>query len=248
MRNLKKFETHAEYEAAESSLILPNVSICVDTPNEVYYKPIDPYNGHDYVEIGGIKWATKNVGANNITDYGLYFAWGETEGYANGSGNKKFKWDDYKYCSGAGTENSAMTKYNSTDGKTVLDIEDDAARANMGGYWRMPTAAEFQSLSAAVNTAYTTNYKNSGVGGFVLTDKTDSSKVLFFPAAGSYSNGNNSEVTDRPNVLSSSLKEEQNDKCYIMYGIAWPEMARGMRWNYTKDRYVGCSVRGVIVI
>ena len=36
---LKKFSTHAEYESAESSLILPNVSICTDTPNEVHYKP-----------------------------------------------------------------------------------------------------------------------------------------------------------------------------------------------------------------
>ena len=42
MRNLKKFETHAEYEAAKSSLILPNVSICKDTPNEVHYNPIVP--------------------------------------------------------------------------------------------------------------------------------------------------------------------------------------------------------------
>lgn len=39
MRNLKRFQTHAEYEAAESSLILPNVSICKDTPNEVHYNP-----------------------------------------------------------------------------------------------------------------------------------------------------------------------------------------------------------------
>jgi hypothetical protein len=35
-------------------------------------------NGHDYVEIGGIKWATMNVGATKVTDVGLYFQWGDT--------------------------------------------------------------------------------------------------------------------------------------------------------------------------
>lgn len=38
---LKKFETQAAYEAAESSLILPNVSLTVDN-NTVHYKPLPP--------------------------------------------------------------------------------------------------------------------------------------------------------------------------------------------------------------
>ena len=45
---------------------------------------IDPYNGHEFVDLGlpsGTKWATMNVGANSPTEYGKYFAWGETEGY-----------------------------------------------------------------------------------------------------------------------------------------------------------------------
>ena len=42
MKNLKLFETHQQYEAAESSLILPNVSFCLDTPNVVHYNPYVP--------------------------------------------------------------------------------------------------------------------------------------------------------------------------------------------------------------
>ena len=38
---IKKFENHAAYEAAESGLILPNVSLCV-SENEVHYNPIVP--------------------------------------------------------------------------------------------------------------------------------------------------------------------------------------------------------------
>jgi hypothetical protein len=81
---------------------------------------------HDYVEIAGIKWATMNVGANSVTDYGLYFQWGDIQGCtASQVGTSKvFNWANYKYSDNGTT---AMTKYNSTDGETVLDDFDDAA-------------------------------------------------------------------------------------------------------------------------
>lgn len=40
--------------------------------------------GYSYVDLGlpsGTLWATMNIGAEGPEDYGLYFAWGETEGY-----------------------------------------------------------------------------------------------------------------------------------------------------------------------
>ena len=58
------------------------------------------HNGHEYIEIGGIKWATMNVGADKPTDSGLYFAWGEIVGYTAEQINKEektFGWADYKY-------------------------------------------------------------------------------------------------------------------------------------------------------
>ena len=52
---------------------------------------------HEYVDLGfpnGTLWATMNVGANSETDYGLYFQWGDTQGYTAeqvGSGeNQKY--------------------------------------------------------------------------------------------------------------------------------------------------------------
>lgn len=161
-------------------------------------------NGHDYVEIGGLKWATMNVGANSITDPGLYFAWGETTGYtaAQVGVDKSFAWSDYELTSDNGT---TMDEYNSTDGKTTLDIEDDAARANWGGSWRMPTYAEFEALIAATTNTWVTNYQGSGVDGRLYTDKTDSSKVLFFPAAGICYNDNVINVGSYGYCRSSSL-------------------------------------------
>ncbi len=105
---------------------------------------------HEYVDLGlNVKWATCNVGATAPTEYGDYFAWGETEGY--NSGKTAFFWSTYKWCEGSYEK---LTKYNTNsskgivDDKTVLELTDDAARRNWGGIWRMPTAAEFEELKS----------------------------------------------------------------------------------------------------
>lgn len=208
---------------------------------------IDPYGGHDYVEIGGLKWATMNVGANSVTDYGLYFQWGDTQGYTaaqvgSGSGKKYFGWVDYKYSDGTSNPYaSAMTKYNSTDGKTVLDASDDAVQAAWGGSWRMPTKAEFALLSAAVNTAWTSNYNNSGVAGMICTDNTDSSKKLFFPAAGYFRNGNASFAGDYGWYWSRSLYDSSARDAYTL-----ESQSSGAQWQSRYyNRYYGLPVRGL---
>ena len=209
----------------------------------------DPYAGHDYVEIGGLKWATMNIGASSITDYGLYFQWGDTTGYLSGSVGtsgttyaKPFNWADYKYGNGTSSPgNTGMTKYNSTDGKTVLDVSDDAARANWGGSWRMPTTAEFQALGNAVNTAWTADYQGSGVAGLVLTSKADSSIKLFFPAAGSCGNGSVDDVGSYGLYWSRSLRTSGRQYAYSMLFDS-----SGVLWDNYYYRYYGYSVRGVV--
>lgn len=149
-----------------------------------------------------------NVGASSITDTGLYFQWGDAQGYTaeqigTGEGKKAFTWADYKFSSDA--QGSSMTKYNSTDGKTVLDLEDDAARANWGGSWRMPTAEEMQAFGNAVNAVWTDDYNNTGVAGLVCTDKTDNTKAVFFPAVGVCDNGSVIDVGNYSSYWCSSL-------------------------------------------
>lgn len=258
---LKKFETISQYNAYTAdteNFILPNVSLTVDN-NTVHYNPSTPPTpSHDFVEIGGVKWATMNVGANSVTDTGLYFQWGDTQGYTadqvgDGEGLKYFDWEDYKYAeldpsgsngsgsgSGSGGGTYKMTKYNETDGKTVLEASDDAVTAAWGGGWRMPTTAEFQALREVVNSAWTADYQGSGVSGLILTDKTDSSKVLFFPACGHCGGGSVSFVGSDGCYWSSSLNSSNVQFAYFFTfndGIVdWS--------NYT--RFVGCSVRGIL--
>ena len=245
---ISNFDTTAELAtfSATTDFGRPHVSLTKDDSKVHYF---DPYNGYKFVEIGGLKWATMNVGANSITDTGLYFQWGDTQGYTaaqvgSGEGQKYFGWADYKY--GNGTSNpgaTGMTKYNSTDGKTVLDLSDDAARANMGGLWRMPTTVEYVALGNAVNSAWTADYQGSGVSGLVLTDKTDSSKVLFFPAAGFCRNGSVDFVGSNGYYWSSSVLSSnvQNAFClgFNSSGVNWQDY-------YLIDRFFGFAVRGVV--
>ena len=205
-----------------------------------------------YVEIGGVKWATMNVGANSETDYGLYFQWGDTAGYTSGqcgsssaSYKKPFYWNDYKFCNGTSASTqpaSAFTKYNqSTDVKATLDEWDDAAVANWGGDWRMPTTAEFQALGAATTSAWTTSYNNSGVPGLVLTDKTDSSKTLFFPAAGRCHSGSFYDGGSYGYYWSSSLNSSDvRFACSMSYGSSF------VNWQLSVSRCNGRSVRPVL--
>jgi len=238
---ISNFDTTAELAAfsATTEFGRPHVSLTKDNSEVHFFE--DPYKGHQYVEIGGLKWATMNVGATAVTDVGLYFSWGDISGYTaaqvgSGEGQKFFGWLDYKYYSGAET----MTKYNSTDGKKVLDLSDDAARANMGGLWRMPTAAEYAALGEAVNSTWTTDYQGSGVSGLVLTDKTDSSKVLFFPAAGRCDYGGVDYVRSYGFYWSSSVRSGD-----VQFAWDLDFDSSSVNWRSTYYRYFGFAVRGV---
>lgn len=206
MKHLKKFETVAAFEAAQATLDLPNVSL-IEATNGINYLPyVTPVTQYDYIEIGGIKWATCNIGATNPWDTGLYFQWGDTQGYtATQVGvDKIFDNNNYKYYD---SENYEYTKYNSTDELTTLESTDDAATVNMGNSWRMPTTTELQALGEAVNTEWTADYQGSGVAGLICTDKTDSSKVLFFPACGMASDDSVSYIENAA-CWSSTLIQE----------------------------------------
>ena len=125
-----------------------------------------------------VKWATCNVGANKPEEYGDYFAWGETQPKSN------YDWSTYKWHNDSNT--TLLTKYNissylgTVDNKTTLDLSDDAARANWGGSWRMPTDAELTELREQCTWTWTTQ---SGVNGHKVTSDKNG-KSIFLPAAG----------------------------------------------------------------
>ena len=214
MKYINKFENHAAYEAAESNLALPNVALCA-SEHEVHYKP-NPCNVHDYVEIGGIKWATKNVGACTETDYGNY--------YQYGGGAKTYQ------------ETSGETPY---DGTGTLPLEYDTANKVWGDNWRMPTDVEFSSLISATTYSWETNFKGSGVNGGKFTDKKDSSKYVFFPATGIYNNGYAPSVGGLSYIWSSIANDTASARAMNIDSSSH-EVS-----NYSSRSYYGMPVRPV---
>ncbi|MBQ9362648.1 MAG: Ig-like domain-containing protein [Bacteroidaceae bacterium] len=128
-------------------------------------------NNQAWVDLGlSVRWALMNVGATSDSDYGDYFAWGETKPKST------YNWSTYKW----GTSEDNLTKYNLADGKKQLDLADDAARANWGGSWRMPTEDEFYELVHECDWEWTTK---GGVNGYEVTSRT-TRQSIFLPAAG----------------------------------------------------------------
>ena len=131
--------------------------------------PPTPQPTMEYVDLGlSVKWATCNLGATKPSDYGHYYAWSET--MVKGD----YSWDTYKWGKG-----NNITKYNDSDGKTVLDPEDDVATAKLGSPWRMPTKDEINELIGGCTWKWT---KKNGVRGHEV--KGTNGKTIFLPAAG----------------------------------------------------------------
>ena len=169
---LKKFETEAQYTAAKSGLILPNVSLITEN-NKVEYNPSSPTPptpSHEYVDLGlpsGTKWATMNVGASSITDYGNYYQYGKGA-------------DDYSVTSG-------QSYYSGEE--DPLAASADTATQVWGSSWHTPTYDQYDELTA--NTTYEWTTIN-GVNGGKFT--AQNGNFVFFPAAGYYNNSGQFDV------------------------------------------------------
>ncbi|MBQ5826344.1 MAG: hypothetical protein IIW46_02555 [Bacteroidaceae bacterium] len=198
---------------------------------------LDEMDGHEYVDLGlSVKWATCNVGADSPEDYGDYFAWGET------SPKSTYDWSTYKWCKGAYDN---LTKYNTNSGfgtvdnKNQLDLSDDAARANWGGSWRMPTDEEFIELGEKCSWKRTTQ---NGVKGYKVTSKTNGNSI-FLPAAGDRIGSSLDDAGSCGSYWSSSL-ETFMDGVICDAGTVVFFHPSLVNWN-ARYRYEGNSVRPV---
>ncbi len=117
----------------------------------------------------GTKWACCNVGAVLPTDYGGYYAWGETQI------KDEYSWESYKY--------GQLNNFTVDIGTDIAGTQYDVARVRWGGAWQMPSLRQMEELTEVCSYTWTTV---DGVQGGLLTGP--SGKSLFFPA--NYINGN----------------------------------------------------------
>ena len=141
---------------------------------EVTFVETAPEEQHEWVDLGlpsGTLWATCNVGASSPEEYGDYFAWGET-----------VQREDYTPAAYAYNNiMETITAYNAQSDDRCLLPEYDAATANLGTEWRMPTREEFDELYRETTFVWTTL---NGVEGRLLTGRNGNS--IFLPATGFY--------------------------------------------------------------
>ncbi len=207
--------------------------------------------GPSAVDLGlSVKWYSCNLGASSPEEYGLYYQWGDTQGYGlDTSDGKCFYWYDtkfyttYKWCDGSQT---TLTKYNTksdygtVDNITVLELEDDAARAALGDNWRLPTSVEWAELTNKSNCSWTWTTIN-GVNGYKVQSLKSgyTRKWIFLPAAGCRFSNSSNEVGTRGRYFSSTLAVDS------------PHMVRSFSFNSehlyapTELRCYGLPIRPV---
>src|SRR5574344_1237078 len=202
----------------------------------------------DYVDLGlpsGTKWATCNLVASKPSDYGDYYAWGETEP------KTEYTWATYKWMQTGQSDWKHITKYTCADGKTqgiwyapdgtfigdgktTLEAADDAATQKLGSPWRMPTSYEIKELLDNCTWTWTTQ---DGKNGYEV--KGTNGNSIFLPAAGSRED---SELLDAGSwgvYWSSSLYAARSAHArYLVFDSG------GHDWDYVDRRY-GSTVRPV---
>ena len=184
-------------------------------------------NGHEYVDLGlSVKWAACNVGATSPEEYGNYYAWGET--------TTKAKYNESN-CPNYGLSISQLQSQGYIDSEGNLTAQHDAATANWGGSWRMPTKSEMQELIDKCIWTWTTQ---NGVNGYKV--KGPNGNSIFLPAAGYRIGSSLFDAGSKSSCWSSSPNESDSDRAYYLYFYSsYHDM-----YYYNRDN--GQSVRPVI--
>jgi hypothetical protein len=190
------------------------------------------------VDLGlpsGTLWADRNVGADSPEDHGDYFAWGETGPKAS------YSWENYKLSNGS---YDVLTKYCTSetygydklvDEKTSLEAVDDAATANWGSQWSIPTNGQFEELINCCSWEWITL---DGVSGYEVTGPNGNS--IFLPAAGYRDHENQYRVGTYGYYWTSSLYEPLPDGAQM---IIFASSTRKISYF---ERSSGFSVRAVV--
>ncbi len=222
--------------------------------------PQQEYAVPEIVDLGlpsGVKWASFNLGATKPEEYGDYFAWGEIEpyyesGYAQSQSpvwrlgkEAGYDWPSYKWSNGS---EQSLTNYcydysyghnGYMDEKTILDPEDDAAHANLGDKWRMPTNADLNELRELCRWESTTL---NGVHGLKVTGLNGNS--IFLPNGGSRDKLYIKNISTTSDYWTSSLYSESSLHSVPSYAYSFGCYDGDVAWGGSL-RIFGYAIRPV---
>ena len=176
------------------------------------------HQSHEYVDLGlSVKWATCNVGGSKPSDYGDYYAWGET--------STKSSYDE---------DNCETLR------KEIGDIKGtsrDVAHVKWGGSWRMPTKAEFDELLDSDNCTWTWTTLG-GHKGYKVTSRKNGNSIFIPAAGGRY--GTSLYRREEYGCYWSSTPYESNTR--RAYSLDFHSSYHSTDWS---GRYFGYTVRPV---
>ena len=223
-----------------------NADIYLDATNwetawNVYHKlnpPGTPWDKNLYMDLGlssGLYWAVQNVGATKPEEKGEYFAWGETEPKEDYS-HETYKWHligtKAEYCKYVTDD-----YYGLVDLRSTLDYDDDAANANWGGKWHIPTKADFEELFNECTYEY---MMYEGVNGYIFTGPNGN--TIFIPSTGT-KEGTDYEEEYRAGYYWTSSLALENERYAYSFNFFQTSY---INLDYDYRRHVGLSIRPVI--
>lgn len=187
------------------------------------------YLGFNNASGQKICWATKNLGASSSTDYGLYFPWGTTTGYADAA--------SYPY-----SGESTISCETDTD-RNLLPAY-DAAHVALKGLWRMPTYSELLLLnSETTHPAFTPGNTDSGITCTGKGEYTGAS--IFIPAAGHLLRNSPAYQKESVMLYSATRDNSNGSLAQVLYFNSdgsrssdyrsWPTYGRSIRPVFSID-------------
>ena len=206
----------------------------INSINQVSWSILeDTFIDYEYVDLGlpsGTLWASCNVGATSPEEYGDYFAWGETTTKS-----------DYRSSNSVtyGLSISELESRGITDTDGNLTATYDAATANWGDNWRMPTLYEMKELGDICTWEWVTV---DGVNGSKVTGPNGNS--IFLPAAGYYNGTKLGDTERRGTYWSATVFVNNSNITYGHLGYFYSENHK----LYVDSFYYGYPIRPVINI
>ena len=211
------------YDVQNRQMIAVKVTVTAGEPSD----NLCPDDHHPHlIDLGlpsGTKWACCNVGASKPEDYGGYYAWGET------TEKDYYNWSTYTHCDGSWETCHDI-------GKDIAGTQYDAATANWGSPWMMPSKEQMEELINSCISEWTTV---NGVFGTRVTGPNGNS--VFLPPAAYYEDDEKVvSIGGFGYYWSSTLVVSFTRSAYtLQYFAGSPRMIEGSRRCY------GQSVRPV---
>lgn len=208
------FTTEEEYSA--SKLYYPNLSYTED--DKLLHYSTTPYL-YEFIDLdlpSKTQWMKYNIGANVVSDYGLYFQWGDIVGYTDADAKKHSFWESTPFNNSSSTYDSDYFSNvkDEVAPNNSLSKKYDVSYLHTNGKAQIPAQEDFNELINNTNKEWATI---NNVYGCKFISKTTPSNYIFIPTAGGAGNGSFYGQGSNCNLWTSELNADKISNAYYFY-------------------------------